>query len=66
MIKVIIHFNNGNTIEYETKTSKDLLCKRFNINYFNNNNNDNTQALIVGNKTILINKSNINYIEFEE
>lgn len=65
MIKVIIHFNNGDTIEYETKTSKELLCKRFNINYFNKD-NDSTQALIVGNKSILINKNNVNYIEFEE
>lgn len=65
MIKVIIHFNNGDIVEYETKTSKELLCERFNINYFNKN-DDNTQILIIGNKSILINKSNINYIEFEE
>ena len=65
MIKVIIHFNNGDIIEYNTKTSKESLCKRFKINYFNKD-SDSTQALIVNNKTILINKNNINYIEFEE
>lgn len=65
MIKVIVHFNNGDIIEYNTKTSKESLCKKFNINYFNKS-NDNTLILIVGNKSIIINKNNINYIEFEE